>query len=72
MLICIVSPTHSCDVKCRWDSVLQVHDHLAELVEEFTLQRFGKEIADHLLSGTIIDLEFIAIDVIGDKIVATL
>ena len=64
-------PTHSCDETCRWESVLQVHDEFAKLVEKFALQGFGEEISDHLFSRTIVDREFIGIDAVGDEVETT-
>ena len=65
-------PTHSCDETCRQESIWQVKDEFAKLVEEFALQRFGKVITDHLFSRTILDREFAGVDPIGDKVETTI
>ena len=52
-------------------SLLQIHDECSELVEELSLEGFGKEVSDHLFRWTIFNGEILHIDAIGDKIEAT-
>jgi hypothetical protein len=51
-----------------WESLLQVHDEASKFIEEFALQGFDEEIANHLFHGTILNREFIVVDAVGDEI----
>ena len=44
-----------------------IHDSFAEGEKQFSLEGFSKEIRNHLLCRTIMDVKFTSIDTIGDK-----
>ena len=49
---------------------LGVHDEGTKLVEEFTLQRLGKKIANHFTCRAVLNREFLAVDAVGDEVVS--
>jgi hypothetical protein len=67
----IIIPQHTPAMRIALESLLGVHNEVAELVEELTLEGFSEKVTDHLASWAILHREFIAINSVGYKIVPT-
>ena len=59
-------PTHSCGLA---DLILKVHNFFAELIEFLTLQWLCEIVCHHVSCGTILNVQLVSLDSVGDELI---